>query len=45
MDWQTRILGDRIDIRTHWVFIRFPQYGIWRYLRIGKIGIRLWSVC
>lgn len=42
MDFRLRQAG-RFDWRVKWRF-GFYHYGVWRYLRIGKLGIKLWSL-
>lgn len=37
-----RALG-RFDWRVKYRF-GFAHFGIWRYLRIGKLAVRLWEV-
>lgn len=43
MDIRNHMFG-RFELRTKWEWLAFPQYGVWRYLRFGKIGIRLWEI-
>jgi hypothetical protein len=43
MDIRLRQLCAHIDWRVKWRF-GFAQYGCWRFLRIGKLGIQLWRV-
>lgn len=42
-DIQIRAFTSRFDWRTFWRF-GFAHYGCWRYLRIGKLGVRLWRI-
>lgn len=34
---------DRFDWRVRCLF-GFYHYGVWRYLRVGKLGVRLWEI-
>ena len=42
-DIHVRQLAGRFELRTFWRF-GVAHYGCYRYLRIGKIGIRLWRI-
>jgi hypothetical protein len=44
MDYRiSKLLLGRFDWRVKWRF-GFYHYGVWRYLRIGKLGIQLWEI-
>jgi hypothetical protein len=43
MDIRRRGQWGPFDWRTKWR-LGFYHYGVWRYFRIGKLGVQLWRL-